>query len=365
MTLMKGKVPRILELADRIADDIRRKQLKPGDPYQGTGETAEMLGVSTTAANSAMQVLVKRRIIERRQRRGTFVAMPSGALPVTPLKRIHLVVHENYLYTEGLLSDGIIVGIHNEVTAAQMQFNFVPPDNDSPLVSELISEAMRSQKTEGFVLVRASLQAQRLIAASGLPTVVHGLVHPSVRNIPWIDRDHRAGGELMTRHLINNGFHKILVLIRDRVLRGDHELIDAVRDSAASAGEDLSALTLRCLPADQQAIETAVDEVIRQHAGQRIGIICRSEPLATSAETAVRNNNLVVGKDVCIVLSDFYRKSSAKYQIPWPHLRPVLTPEQIGQHIGRMLAQQALGQPVEPDHEIIPVHLQLPEPSAS
>ena len=60
MTVMDGQIPRILLLADHIAEDIKRRKLKPGDPYQGTTETAEMLGVSTTAANRAMQVLVKR-----------------------------------------------------------------------------------------------------------------------------------------------------------------------------------------------------------------------------------------------------------------------------------------------------------------
>src|SRR5438045_3666201 len=118
MLIMKGKVPRIIELADKIAEDIRSKNLKPGDPYQGTTETAEMLGVSTTAANRAMQVLVKRRIIQRRQRKGTFVAIPSESAPLSPLRRVHLVVQENYLRTEGLLSDGIIVGMHDELPAA-------------------------------------------------------------------------------------------------------------------------------------------------------------------------------------------------------------------------------------------------------
>src|SRR6478672_7370917 len=105
---MTGHIPRIIQLADRIAEDIKQRKLKPGDPYQGTTETAEMLGVSTTAANRAMQVLVKRRLIERRQRKGTFVAIPSSTMPRSPLRRVHLVVHENYLRTEGLLSDGII-----------------------------------------------------------------------------------------------------------------------------------------------------------------------------------------------------------------------------------------------------------------
>src|SRR5436190_13702400 len=203
MPAMKGQIPRIIQLADRIAEDIRQKKLKPGDPYPGPTETAEMLGVSTTAANRAMQVLVKRRIIERRQRKGTFVAIPSAAMPSSPLRRVHLVVHETYLRTEGLLSDGVIVGMHDELPATQVQFNFVPSDNDAGQITELISEAMRSGKTEGFVLVRSSLQAQRLIAASGLPTVVHGSLHWSVPRMPWIDRDHRRGGALMTQHLLN------------------------------------------------------------------------------------------------------------------------------------------------------------------
>src|SRR3954471_8184604 len=217
MLLMKGQVPRILELADKIAEDIRNKNLKPGDPYQGTTEAAEMLGVSTTAANRAMQVLVKRRVIERRQRKGTFVAIPSSTMPRSPLRRVHLVVHENYLRTEGLLSDGIIVGMHDELPATQVQFNFVPSDNDGPQITELISEAMRSGNTEGFVLVRSSLVAQRLIAASGLPTVVHGSLHWSIPNIPWIDRDHHTGGALMAKYLLESGFRRIVVLMRDRM----------------------------------------------------------------------------------------------------------------------------------------------------
>src|SRR5262249_7805783 len=152
------------------------------------------------------------------------------------------------LRTEGLLADGIIVGMHDELPAAQMQFNFVPSDNDAPQITELISEAMRSGQTEGFVLVRSSLQAQRLIAASGLPTVVHGSLHWSVPSMPWIDRDPRAGGKLMARHLIDQGFRRIAVLMRDRMFRGDHDLFDSIRQTCATARLDLNDVTLRCLP---------------------------------------------------------------------------------------------------------------------
>ena len=360
MLLMKGKTPRILELADKIAADIRGKKLKPGDPYQGTTETAEMLGVSTTAANRAMQVLVKRRLIERRQRKGTFVAVPSATMPASPLRRVHLVVHENYLRTEGLLSDGIIVGMHDELPAAQVQFNFVPADGDAAQISELISEAMRSGKTEGFVLVRTSLQAQRLIAASGLPTVVHGSLHWSVPKLPWIDRDHRAGGEQMTEHLLRSGFKRIGVLMRDRMLRGDHDLFDAVRKSAGDAKVDLSHLTLRCLPADADAVAASVIELLGMWPDEPLGLICRSEPIALGAELAARERRLRIGTDIAITVSDIYRKGSESPP-RWPYLKPTLTPEQVGQHIGRMLALQALGKSLEKESETIPVYLEQGE----
>jgi DNA-binding transcriptional regulator YhcF (GntR family) len=184
---MKGHIPRIIQLADRIAEDIKQRKLKPGDPYQGTTETAEMLGVSTTAANRAMQVLVKRRLIERRQRKGTYVAIPPEDSPSSPLSRVHLLVQENYLKTEGLLSDGVIIGMHDELPAAKVQFNFLPMDDEAGYINDLIREAMRSGKTEGFVLVRASLQVQRTLAGSGLPAVVHGSLHASVPAMAWID----------------------------------------------------------------------------------------------------------------------------------------------------------------------------------
>src|SRR4051812_15147851 len=248
MVVMKPQVPRIVELADLIVEDIVRRKLGPGDPYQGTAETAEMLGVSTTLANRAMQVLVKRRILNRRQRKGTFVASVTGSpAERSSIARVHLLVREDYLRTEGLLADGIVVGMHEELPAAQVQFNFLPADQDAQYVSELIAQAMRSGQPEGFVLVRASLQAQRLIAGSSLPAVVHGMLHPSVPTMPWIDRDHRGAGRLLVEHLLDHGFRRIVVVMRDRMLGGDHLLLDAIRDRMAEAGLPLSAMTVRCL----------------------------------------------------------------------------------------------------------------------
>jgi DNA-binding LacI/PurR family transcriptional regulator/DNA-binding transcriptional regulator YhcF (GntR family) len=352
---MKAQVPRVIELADRIADDIKRRKLRPGDPYLSTLEAAGLLGVSTTAANRAMQMLVKRRLLERRQKKGTFIAQPSATVDDAPLRRVHLLVQENYLRTEGLLADGTVIGMHGQLPSAQMQFNFLPADDQATFVERVIAEAMRSRQTEGFVLVRASLDTQRAIALSGLPAAVIGTLHPSVPHIPWVDRDHRQAGRLLVDHLLGAKVKRFIVLMRDRMFQGDHILLDSIGERLAQSKLALSSLTLRCLPADNQAIAAAVEELLARN-GERAGIICRSEPLALGASTAARNLRLREDEDLRIVLTDVYRKGSEPPPV-WPHLKMVLTPEQVGEHIGRMLAQQARREAVEPPHEIVPVDL--------
>ncbi len=356
---MKVQVPRIIELADRIAADIARRKLRPGDAYLSTLETASMLGVSTTAANRAMQMLVKRRLIERRQRKGTIIAQPSAVTDESPLRRVHLLVQENYLRTEGLLADGTVIGMHGELPSAQMQFNFLPTEDQAKFVERVIADAMRSRQTEGFVLVRASLDTQRAIAKSGLPAAVIGTLHPSVPYIPWVDRDHRQAGRMLVEHFLSKKVKRFVVLMRDRMFQGDHVLLDAIGERLAEAKVPLSALTLRCLPADSLAISAAVEELLGD---QKIktGIICRSEPLANGAAVAAASLKIHIGEQLHLALTDVYRKGSESPPA-WPHLRMSLTPEQVGQHIGRMLAQQARHETVTPQNEIVPVDLFLPE----
>lgn len=366
MPTLHDRASRILRLADAITEDIRRRRLRPGDPYQNTHETAEMLGVSTTAANRAMQVLVKRRLLERRQRKGTFIAQPPTDSSATPLRRVHLLVQENYLRTEGLLSDGVVVGMHEALPAAQLQFNFMPPENEGRFVEELISEAMRSGRGEGFVLVRASLQVQRLFAGSGLPVVVHGSLHPSIERLDWIDRDHVQAGRLIAEHLLRQNITRMLVLMRDRMFQGDHQLLDTLFQTVGAAGLGSQAITLRCLPSDQQAIVAATRDWLDGGSSTELaGIICRSEPLAQGAAAAAltpRKRNRAR-----IVLSDYYRRGSEQPPV-WPHLKPTLSPEEIGTRIGRMLANQArqlmsakAARRVlqKPSFEIIPVELEI------
>ena len=350
--------PRIAQLAELIENDINSKGLKPGDPYLNATETARMLRVSTTTANRALQLLSQRSVLERRQRKGTFIAEPTEAFRRSPLGRVRLLVHQSYLKTEGLTSDGMIVGMQEALPGVEVQFNFWPATDEVDYVNRLVGEAMRSSQTEGFVLVRSSLEAQRLIHASGLPAVISGMPQPSVRGMAWIDRDYTSVGRLLAEHLLRNGFRRIVVLMREHLFPGDYKVLDAIREVLEASGVP-GGVTLRCLPADRKAIKASVLDILNEST-EPIGFLCRSQPWAEGAADAAEELGRNIGSEVGIVVSDVYRKPTDS-KLQYPYTRPLLRPEEIGAHLGRMLAAQARGETFSPAYEIIPVILEHPK----
>lgn len=348
------QISRIVELADRLEEDIRGRTLKPGDPYFGTEETARLLRVGNGMANRALQVLVQRGILRRRQRLGTFIARLPGDGAASPLARVHLLVAQDYFKTEGLLADGLVVGMQGALPGAEVQFNFLSPGDGDEYARRLVGEALRAEAPEGFVLVRSSLAVQRLVQSSGLPAVVHGTPYASLRGMAWVDRDHVQAADLLVGHLLGRGCRRIVVLLRQQMLPGDHLALDRILELAAAEGLAASDLVLRFLAADEADV---AEEVGRLLADDRrpTGFFCRSLPLAEGVSAAVERLDGVAGQAE-IVVSDVYRALQAS-PLPYVHARPVIAPEEIGRHIGRMLACQARGERPSPPCERLAVQL--------
>ncbi|HWL10605.1 MAG TPA: GntR family transcriptional regulator [Planctomicrobium sp.] len=344
----------ILQLASRIEDDIEARRLQPGDPYLSTAETAKMLRVGTATANRALQLLEQRQVLTRRQRRGTFISA-SAADAKTFSRRVNVIVDQSYLKTEGILADGVMVGIQSRLPQAELRFRFMPAVDDPEFVHRMIDEALRSSQREGFVLVRSSLTVQRLVADSGLPAVIFGTPYPSINTIPSIDRNSAQIGKLLVEYLLAQGCRQFLVLLRQQVMPGDHRLLDAVHYCLIEAGHRES-LLFRCFPAERGVIEHDVAHLLSS-ARHKVGILCRSEPLAEGAEAAL---SLIRQKrkdfKAEIVVTDIYR-SSPKDPTLWPYAETELSPQEIGTRIGELLADQFAQRPSMDDHVVIPVRL--------
>lgn len=357
MTKYGPHTPRIVQLAGRIEEDIAERKLQPGDAYLGTNDVARMLGVSTVAANRAMQLLVQRRLISRRQRSGAIIAEGIRDSRRPPLRCVHFLVHRDYLKAEGLLADGVVIGMQTELPGVNVQLNFMASDASDESVNRLISTTLRSSEPEGFVLVRASLAVQRLIQASGLPAVVHGSLYPSIHGLPWIDRDHLRSARLLTQYLLGRGCRRVVYLSRDVLFPGDYPFQDGICETLSEAGLPMSALMIRNLPADLAVIQAATADLLAS-CGREVGVIARTERLAEGAADAVRHIGLEVGADVPVVVSHIYRAGNENPPA-FPYIRNTVEPQRIGAHLGRMLLQLAKGQSPDPGCEMIPVELEI------
>ncbi|WP_299470171.1 GntR family transcriptional regulator [uncultured Gimesia sp.] len=349
--------PAIIDLADRIQSDIQSRKLKPGDPYFTTSETARSFQVSGTTANRALQLLTQRRVLIRRQRAGTFIADPEMNATTQTLNRVHLVVHQKYLEREGLLADGILLGIQKELPEAELQFNFLPHRDEETYVEEIVNRALKSREPEGFVLQRAQVGVQRILEESGLPTVVNGLLQPSITGLAHIDRDQSRIGRLLFQQLRQQKCQRILVVLRDQVTAGDHRLLDAVQREMSTAGFGIDQLCVRCLPADDRAIQVSALDVIKQSSG-KLGILCRSEPAAQAIAAAVEELSFPKTRRPALVVADRFARDITP--CPFPHIRACLSPEDYGQEIGKMLIRQVHGEEAQSMFYTVDVELVQP-----
>lgn len=347
--------PRIVTVAEQIVADIRRRNLAPGDPYLNTAETARMLRISGSTVNRALQLLAQRGMIRRRQRQGTLIAGRESPLS---LRRVHIVLREDHLRTEGLWADGVLFGLQSALPGVDVQFNFRPQTDDAAYVKGLVDDVLRARQSAGFVLIRSSVAAQRLVAASGLPAVVSGTLQPSVVGLPSVERDQRQIGVLLAEHLLGQGCRRFLVLLRDRMTAGDHAMLDGAQATLAAAGVKLADLTIRCLPTDEEAIVAEVQSRLAE-VRERVGCVCRSEPLARGVTAAARALKLGPRKRPLISVADTpYGGDSAP---EFACIETVVSPHDYGAELGRTLAAAASGVRPDPYRKIIPVRLRLPQ----
>ena len=348
----------ITELATIIEDDIKSRNLSSGDPYLGLTETARMLKTSSSGANSALQLLVKKGILERKQRRGTFISHPPSDGPQI-IRRVHLLLHEDFLTEEGVLTDGQVIGIQSELPRAEIQFNFLPQHDQRDYVQEVVNEALVTTGVDAFILYSTSLDAQRILVESGLPTAVVGSLYPSTTGLPWMDQDQKMGSEIIFHHLHHEKkCEQFLVLMRERSYPGDYLFLDSLQQCFANAEISPANVIYRSLPSDVFAIRAEIKELMSRF-DSRIGVIARSVPLANGARTSAEELGLVLNQDVFPMVSNVFGKEREELKY-YTYIRPQSSSKEKGAYTGRALRQFVTGGFASNDFWEIPVEIVKP-----
>ena len=158
-------LPRVVKLADRLAGEIGARGLEPGDRFLTAAEAAKALRVSMTLANRALQLLAQRGVIERRQRTGAVVAAPRSEFAAAGLARVAVFVPEADVVSEGLLEDGVIVGLQRALPGCSIGFHATGRNRDGDALEEMLRElGQQREPVAGAALLegRGELQVLEL-----------------------------------------------------------------------------------------------------------------------------------------------------------------------------------------------------------
>ena len=362
-TKVAAQCATIADLASQIEADIRTRGLAPGDPYQGTTETARMLKVGSIPVNQAMQLLVKRNVLERRQRLGTFISRsfdPSqnGA----GLKKVHVLMYDHHLVDEGIFGSGLLMGLQGALPGTHIQFDFMPPNvqEESRYLRDIVDEALRTRSADGFVLFNSTVEMQRIFSESGLPTVVAGHLYASINGLSFVDRDQKHVGRLLAEYLVGRGHKRILMITRQRPGMGPGEYLaaDAVGEVAAAAGLSANALMIRSLPHDPAAIRCEVQRLLEANRDDLPGILLRPWQMVDAVYEGIESIGLQPQRDVAVAVADYYQPLSSKPH--FPVIRSTLTLDEYGAQLARILQVRSLGESLDSAGTMIPVRLEVP-----
>jgi DNA-binding transcriptional regulator YhcF (GntR family) len=343
-----------MDIAQALEADIRKRQLKPGDPYLSLADASRMLGVGSATTNRALQLLAKRGILKRVQRRGTFIGSLQREASPGLLKKVFMLVHRSYLKQEGLVADGVLVGIQSQLPGADVQFNFLPSTDPSEYVDSLIGDILRSKETAGIVITKAPFVAQRAVKDSGLPAVVHGSLYPSITGMAWVEQDNPAIARLIFDFVVRNKLTQVCSLSREVMFPGDNVVHQELGMRLGAAGRLASNFSVSHLPDDIAAVQNEVARLIELYPTD-LCLLCRSDLKAEASLALIEKMGLKGKRRPKIVGSGVYRRPAG--ESPYPYIFPTIRAEEIGAAIGKLLGAQVTDPKSAPGHIIVPVEL--------
>lgn len=349
--------PRIAQLAEQLVADIQSRDLRPGDRFLTTVEASKLLGVGSSTANRALQLLERRRLIVRQQRSGAFIAGRPVAEVEPMLHRVHFLVHQKYLRAEGVGQDEVLLGIEHELPGVPVQISFLPAGGEAAYVTELVEESESGKRVDGFVLVRATYETQRLLSQRQIPTVVYGTLYPSIDRLASLTADMRAVGSELTNFLLHRGRPRIAHFSRQVAYGGDQLTIEGITSALQAGGKGFDALSLRFLP-DADDVYVAEAEKLFDEDQYPTGFICRTVRMADAISSVAAMKGLVVGKDIDVTVCDYYLKPGSRPR--YVFAKPLISSEGQGRQLARLLIAQVENGVEEVGHEVMPVRLEIP-----
>ncbi len=339
--------PKYLQIYHLMEEQIRNGTLKPGEQLPSFTDLREKYGAMPTTAERVYARLEKENLVERRPRRGVFVASRERSLTGI----IGLVLHSasrqstsNELRMQ-LLLDGIRAACR---------------ENHTEILLVEDEDALRPDKTDGLILYCDKLEAYALGITSAMP---HVLLFQNADDLTCVTVDDFGGTKLATRHLIEQG-HQRIACLTEELLEVPTQRRAGCRAALEEAGITVDARWLRqCKKIDSSVNSPYLDWGRKQmqawladgwHELGCTAIVVQNDIAAIGVMQALQEHGIAVPGQVSVVGFD----GTDICDLAYPRLSSVQVPlYQVGQEAVRTLLGQIHNGPQAPRNITLPVSL--------
>jgi DNA-binding LacI/PurR family transcriptional regulator len=340
-------------LASRLEQDIRRRGLWAGDRYLSTAEAAKLLHVSMATAHRALRVLVRRRMLVRHRSRGTFVGPHFKTTQHTVLRTVCAVMPPQEFDLDVSL-ESFVRSIRSRVAGSNVQIHFLPPGDVQTYVQGVLHSSLTAGNMVGFVPIGCSREVYRRLADSGVPTVIYGTPYADQQDIPSIDVDHFTGGRLLTEYLTGRGHRRMVLFRATEGLPGDDCFYDGVSEALTAAKLPHNGLIVRVTAPEPAAVAAQLARLLALPKPPT-AVIAWTPRMTRAVAAAVEQMNLAATQRCEIVYQN--NPALGAGDLPFTHVQPRLSEEQITARIGEMLEQLGQGRPLGEPQVVVPVDL--------
>lgn len=343
MTMIALESEMLASLADRIEEDILRRDLRRGDLYLSTSEVAGRFSTSRASANRAMEILAGRGILERRQGRGTFVGASMRRNARKVFQTISLLYPSEAIARTDPESWAMLRTLGGGISFGSLQINFIPDHDRLEFIRQLVDSGRRSGTLSGLIAVSLDALTYDFLARCPLPSVIVGSKFSPRKGLVNVNLNYQEAGRLLARHFLRKGCRRFLVAAPLRHAAGVRQLTAGVRGQLELAGLPPSALSMRHFPGGSAGELNAPGRT-----GAPVAVIADGYSLADELHHASRPGGpFEIG---CVAPMLSRRKDCPYIQAiseaePADHLRQIVSLlERL--HGGERLADQALETPV-------------------
>ncbi|MEY2880231.1 MAG: hypothetical protein RLZZ15_2611 [Verrucomicrobiota bacterium] len=239
-------LPRRVSLSGQAAEAIRRaahegawREFLPSER-----RLCEMLQVSRPTVRTALQQLAKEGLIEIRHGRRNRLLAAAGRAAAAPSRLVVLVSHEPIAHTTFTAYQGLMEMRTHLAEQGFTTETLVCPPQGAAAQGRKLAAFLRQNRVLCFVLLSLRRELQEWFAARGVPALVLGSCHPTVR-LPSLDVDYRAVCRHAAGVLRAKGHRRIALLVPAANVAGDLASEEGFRAGLANASEGNEALVVR------------------------------------------------------------------------------------------------------------------------